>query len=125
MMNSKIPLHKVAVPSTRFTVEPYLDDSGAFPTIRFGYTKEGIKHQDGIEFREVCATRTRAERCCTPWHINGAYDTLVEVEGPPWVGEVRADMEPHWRDRWELHHYMIYLDSVGCYEVIAASWAAL
>jgi hypothetical protein len=30
-----------------------------------------------------------------------------------------------WRDKWEMHHYMIYLDSAGCFEVIAESWQSL
>jgi hypothetical protein len=69
--------------------------------------------------------RKRAERCCTAWNIEGAYDTLVEVEDSPWVVEMRADTQERWRDHWAMHHYMIYLDGVGCFEVIADSWAAL
>ena len=68
--------------------------------------------------------RTRTERCCTAWHIEGAYDTLVEVEGSSWVNEIRADTQALWRDKWAMHHYMIYLDSI-CFEVIADSWEAL
>ena len=26
---------------------------------------------------------------------------------------------------WEIHHFMIYVDSAGCYEVAAASWSWL
>jgi hypothetical protein len=102
-----------------------LDTSRSPAAIRFGYIKDGVKRQDGIQFDGVCATRTRAERCCTVWHIDGAYDTLVEVEVSPWVDEVRGDMVERWRNHWEMHHYMIYLDSAGCFEVIADSWAAL
>jgi hypothetical protein len=78
-----------------------------------------------VKFNIVRAVRTRAERCCKAWHIEGAYDTLVEIEGSPWVEEMRADTTEQWRNKWEMHHCMIYLDSVGCFEVIAESWAAL
>ena len=87
--------------------------------------KDGVKCKDGITFSKVAAVRIRAERCSTVWHIEGAYDTLVEIEGSPWVEQIRADTTERWRNKWETHHYMIYLDSTGCFEVIAESWAAL
>jgi len=124
-MSSKKPLHTVPVPSTSFTTEAYFDGRGITPSIRFGYEKDGATYQGGIKFSKVAAVRKRAERCCKSWHIEGAYDTLVEVEGSPWVEEIRVDTQEQWRDRWQMHHYMIYLDSVGCFEVIAESWAAL
>ncbi len=122
-MTSKTPLHTVPVPSTSFTTHAYYDEQG--PAIRYGYKKDGANHQGGIGFSKVCAVRTRAERCCKAWHIEGAYDTLVEVEGSPWAAEIRADTAEQWRDKWEMHHYMIYLDSAGCFEIIAQSWAPL
>ncbi len=124
-MASKTPLHTVVVPSTDFTTEAYWDGGGALPAIRFGYEKKGIKYRSGVEFRHVLAMRKRAERCCTAWHIEGAYDTLTEVEDSPWVQEMRADTNAQWRDKWAMHHYLIYLDSVGCFEAIAESWFAL
>jgi hypothetical protein len=69
--------------------------------------------------------RKRAERCCTAWHIEGTYDTLVEIKNSPWLQEILADTQEMWRDKWATHHYMIYLDSVGCFEVIAESWSAV
>jgi hypothetical protein len=124
-MTSKKPLHTVPVPSTSFTTEAYFDGQGSSPAIRFEYVKDGIKHQGGIKFTRVLAVRTRSERCCTAWHIDGVYDTLVEVEDSPWVKEMRADTSEQWRDKWAMHHYMIYLDSTGCFEVIADSWEVL
>jgi hypothetical protein len=115
----------VPVPSTSFTTEAYRDSKGSSPAIRFGYLRDGMEIRDGIKFDWVCATRARAERCCTVWQIESAYDALVEVEDSPWVNEIRADTQKQWRDKWEMHHYMIYLDSVGCFEVIAASWARI
>ena len=122
-MASKKPLYTVPVPSTSFTTHAYYD--GQTEAIRFGYGKDGAKREGGIKFNKVLAVRTRSERCCTAWHIDGAYDTLAEVEGSSWVGELRADTQEQWRDKWAMHHYMIYLDSVGCFEIIADSWEVL
>lgn len=69
--------------------------------------------------------RKRAERCATAWHIEEAYDTLVEVEDSSWAEEIRADTSAHLRDAQKYKHYLIYLDSAGAFEVIADSWAAL
>jgi len=124
-MNSKKPLHTIPVPSTSFTSEAYFDGQGITPAIRFDYEKDGVTHKGGIKFSKVAAIRIRAERCCKSCHIEGAYDTLVEIEGSSWIDEIRADTQEMWRNKWEMHHYMIYLDSVGCFEVIAESWAAL
>ena len=125
IMTSKKPLHTVPVASTSFTTEAYFDGKGSSPAIRFAYSKDGARREGGIKFNKVLSVRTRSERCCTAWHIDGAYDTLSEVEGSCWVGELRADTQEQWRDKWAMHHYMIYLDSVGCFEIIADSWEAL
>jgi hypothetical protein len=122
-MSLKTPLCEVPVPSTGFTTEAYYD--GQAEAIRFSYEKEGAPFQSGIKFSRVAAYRERAERCCTAWHIEEAYDTLVEVEGSPWVDEIREDTQELWRDTWAMHHYMIYLDSTGCLEVIAESWTTI
>jgi hypothetical protein len=124
-MSVKKALYTIAVPSTDFNVEAYFDGKGASPAIRFGYKRDGLQHQEAITFSRVLAVRTRAERSCKAWHIEGAYDTLVEIEDSPWVKEVVADISEQWRDKWEAHHFMIYLDSAGCFEVIAESWTAI
>ena len=123
-MNSKKALHTVPVPSTEFVEEAFWDGRGPRPTIRFAYVQRGVQVQGGIEFRNVSAMRKRAERCCTAWHLEGAYDTLLEIIDSTWLSEILADTSAHWRSKWEMHHFMIYLDSVGCFEIIAESWAA-
>lgn len=121
-MTSKNSLYTVPVASTSFTTHAYFD--GQAEAIRFGYWKDGTKYEGGIKFDKVLTVRIRSERCCTAWHIEGAYDVLVEVEGSSWVEELRGDTAAQWRNKWAMHHYMIYLDSAGCFEVIADSWEA-
>jgi hypothetical protein len=120
-VNSKKPLYQVPVPSVEFKGDATLCEN----VLSFQYYKDKSLYRGGIKFNRVAATRTRAERCCLSWHIDDAYDTLVEVEGSSWLREIRADTEEMWRDKWEMHHYMIYLDSAGCFEWIAESWEPL
>src|SRR5262249_7816320 len=112
---------QIPVPSTE--LEPGAGLCGN--TLRFEYPREGSMYRGGIRCQRILAVRTPAERCCTAWHIEGAYDTLVEGEDSAGVEETCADIGEPGRNAWETHHYMIYLDSVGCFEIIAASWEAL
>lgn len=125
-MQLKKPLYTVPVPSVSFTKEAYFDERGhgISPAIRFEYETDGVLHQVGIAFTHAATMRHRVERCCKSWHSDDCYDVLVEVENSLWVAEIRADTQEMWRDKWEMHHYMIYLDSSGCFEVIAESWSA-
>jgi hypothetical protein len=44
------------------------------------------------------------------------------VTGSDWVSELTAAEPTGTRGSWEMHHFMIYIDSAGCYEVAAQSW---
>jgi hypothetical protein len=120
-VNSKKPLYQIPVPSTQ--LEGDTDFCRGF--LRFQYYRNGVLYRSGIRFNRVSATRTLAERCCTAWHIEGAYDTLVEIERSPWLEDISSNTQKMWRDKWEMHHFMIYLDSAGCFETIADSWEIL
>jgi hypothetical protein len=122
-MGSKKPLYTVPAPSTVF------EDGGAYfcnGTIRYEYYRGDSLYRSGIGFYRAPAMRNRSEECCTAWHIEGAYDTLVEVEGSSWLEEITAAIPVQLRDRYKpLHHFMIYLDGSGCIEVIAEAWELL
>ncbi len=120
-MDRKKSLYQIPLPSTAFEGDANLCNN----VLRYQYYRDGVLYRSGIRFNRKPASRTRAERCCTAWHVEGAYDTLVEIEGSAWVEEIRADTQAMWRGKWEMHHYMIYLDSVGCFEAIAESWEVL
>jgi len=81
IMISKKPLYTVPVASTSFATQAYFD--GQMDSIRFGYGKDGAQSQGGIKFNHVLTVRTRSERCCTVWHIDGAYDTSLKLMGLP------------------------------------------
>lgn len=124
-MNIKKQIFTVPVASTDFTREAFLDASGIAPTIRYQYESESGECLSGIKFNQVSAFRKRGERCCNVWHIDEAYDTLVEIEKSSWVAELANDVPEPYRADWKPHHYMIYLDSVGCFEFLAQSWEIL
>lgn len=124
-MSIKMPVYEIPMPSTESVTDAMLNVFGAAPVIRFDYYRDGVPNRSGIRFHQALAARTRTERCCTAWHIEGAYDTLVEVEESSWIAELRNDLADRWKDEQEMHHYMIYLDSAGCFEVIAESYEVL
>lgn len=120
-MITKTPMYQLPCPSTELE-----GDAGLFGNVlTYQYFRDGVLVRAGIRFKRVAAIRTRAERCCTAWHIEEVYDTLTEVENSPWVTEVKGDTQQQFREKWGMHHFMIYLDSFGCAEIIAESWEKL
>lgn len=122
-MQLKRRLGEISIPSTEIERRSVEDARGSL-TIRYTYFSDGRPCQGGVEFSRRRAYRYTAESHCTLWHLD-AYDTLVEVEDSEWVAELLEAMPEDMRAMFEMHHYMIYLDSSGCYEVVAASWRFL
>lgn len=56
-------------------------------------------------------------RACSVEQIR-SYDTLVELESSDWVTELLSRW-PDFLERPVVHHYRIYFDDVGCYEIAA------
>lgn len=113
-----LPVASTGVADARF------EDGGGSVRLWSTYWTEDEEKAFRFEFDRVRAYRHRAESHCTVWHLD-AYDTLVEVENSAWVAELLEAMPEDMRSLFEMHHYMIYLDSSGCYEVVAASWRFL
>lgn len=65
------------------------------------------------------AFRFRAEGHCTRWHVEGAYDTLVEVEHSDWVSDLLAAEPRGTCGHWKIRHFLIFVDGSGAYEVAA------
>lgn len=93
--------------------------------LRFDFDRDGIALTSGLRFTKVRAYRHRQELYETEWHISSAYDTLVEVLPSDWVNELRSAAPPDQRNAWTMKHFMITLDSAGCFEVVAEGWEAL
>lgn len=122
-MQKKIPLLEIPGPSTSMYGEPLIRDNGEGGIILIfdQRTLEGENKRVKITFTYNRAMQWRAEGHCTVWHIEGCYDTVVRVENSEWIKSIINDV-PDWYEQWKkdfiLNHYMIYLDSFGCFEVI-------
>lgn len=121
----KRALAALPVPSTSFTTDVAFTFPGGEAELHYEFVRDGAAVRGGIHFEWVRAFRFRAESHCTPWHTDGAYDTLVEVIPSDWVSElVRAQpRKTPWH--WDIRHFLIYLDSAGAFEIAAASWSWL
>lgn len=123
-METKSPLFQIPIPSTDVGGAIGFEHDGSAARLSFQFRQDGVHQVSVIEFRRVRAFRHRAEVHCSAWHIEDAYDTLVEVAPSTWARDVLADTPEHWKHEWPLRHYLIYLDSAGAYEVLADSWEA-
>ena len=118
VVSDKTELGVIPVASTSFVEEAVLIEDGSGQRLSFAYESGGQIIRGGIKFQ-----RWRAEGHCTPCHIDGAYDTICEVEDSVWVQELLAAQPEHQKGLWVVRHFMIYLDSSGCYEFAAESWS--
>jgi hypothetical protein len=121
----KRPLAEITTPSTAITGSTVLTLAGGGLTLRWEFDRDGFIYRAGLRFGGVRAHRHRAESYCTAWHIEGVYDTVAQIDGSEWVAELTDAQPVDRRGRFPMNHYMIYLDSAGCYEVVGADWALL
>ena len=118
-MPSLKEVYRLPVGSSRFHDAEYWDD-----TLYYDFVRAGARTCGRIRFERVPAYHFRAERCMQIWQYDAA-DVLVEVEDSEWLREIRAETDPHTREPEMMHHYAVYLESIGTWEIIAASWQAL
>jgi len=107
--------------STAMTRDPTLCDGGPDLLLSMEFDDDGQRRPASLRFVKPRAFRKRQEIYCTAWHVTDTFDTVCEVQGSDWVRELRAASVPEWRDRWVMNHFMIYVDSFGCLEVVAES----
>ena len=118
-MNAKRVIGPLSPPPSAYTEEAVFSHPGGDAELRCTYERNGSMHAGGLRFHRVRSYRFRAEGHCTSWHIEDAYDTLVEVEESDWLNELSA-VEPNetW-GQWKIRHFLIYIDGAGAYEVAA------
>lgn len=124
-MGKKIQLGRLPAPSTATTSEPVFEVNEIAATLRFQFDRDGVVYRSGIRFEHPRSYRFRAESHCTAWHIEGVYDTISEIQQSDWIEELTAATPAESGTPWEMHHFIIYFDSVGCFEVIGSSWSLL
>lgn len=117
----KLPLFSLPCSSTAAIQGPTLIDQDRGLLLSMVCDDDGKKRSVGVLFVKPRAFRKRAETYCTGWHVNDVFDTVCEIQESDWVKELRAVAMPEWRDYWVMRHFMIYVDSFGCLEVVAES----
>lgn len=117
----KLQLFSLPCPSTAVMRGPDLAADGGDLLLSMDFDDDGQKRSAYLRFVKQRAFRKRSETYCTSWHIKDAYDTVCEIRDSDWVDELRAAAVPEWRDYWVMRHFMVYVDSFGCLEVIAES----
>ncbi|MES2934502.1 MAG: hypothetical protein V4805_13560 [Pseudomonadota bacterium] len=117
----KTPLFSLPSSSTDAIHSPFLSDQDEGLLLSMTCDDNGSDRFIRLRFLKPRAFRKREETYCTTWHVKDTYDTVCEVSDSDWVEELRRDAVPEWRDRWVLRHFIIYVDSFGCLEVIAES----
>lgn len=117
----KLSLFSLPCSSTAAIHGPTLIDQDRGLLLSLVCDDDGCERSFGVLFTKPRAFRKREETYCTGWHIKDAYDTVCEINESDWVAELRNDAVPEWRDHWVMCHFMIYVDSFGCLEVIAES----
>ena len=120
--NVKVPRGQITTPSTAFTSDVAAVFDGGALKLRFQFDRDGVLLTGGVVFSKIRAHRWRAESHCTAWHIEDAYDTIVEIEGSDWARELVMAEPIQARGRWVIRHFMLFLDSAGCFEIAAESW---
>lgn len=119
---SRVALGSIPCPSTEIVGEPEVQVSGTDLALSFVFEDESdARFVAGVEFTGVRAFRKRAESLCAAWHIEGAYDTVVEVVDSGWVAELMAEASDRSKGRFPMRHFLLYLDSFGALEVAGAA----
>jgi hypothetical protein len=118
----KVPLAELPWPSTESTAGVVLRQVGGALSLTFQAAGDGARQRVEISFGGVRAHAHRSEGVSTAWHVTDSYDTLVEVSGSAWLEEIEGLDRQRGHLREPLHHFMIYVDSDGAYEVIARDW---
>jgi hypothetical protein len=123
---SRVTVGSIPCPSTEIVGEPEVRMSGKDLVLSFLFEDDNdARFVAGVEYSGVRAFRKRAESLCTAWHIEGAYDTVVEVVDSDWVAELAADASDRSKGRFPMRHFLLYLDSFGALEVVGAAAALL
>jgi hypothetical protein len=89
-------------------------------TIRYDFeTDAGAYEWASLQFEEVIALEFLREELCGPDQLS-ALDKLLEVLDSPWLRKVHAGRR---LDSDPVHHYRIYFDDYGCYEILSGTFS--
>lgn len=100
-------------PSQEFDGAPRMLYIGSLLVLQYNYEEEDGTYVDReASFEGAVAYRFTASNHSTIEHLK-AYDQLVEIPSSPWLSELGSAPD-------ELHHYRVFFEDYGCYEVLAS-----
>jgi hypothetical protein len=120
-MTQKLKVLELPSASTAAIGDAELRTDGGDLLLLLDFEDSGQRRSARLRFVKQRAFRKRSEAYCTSWHVKDTFDTVCEVIESDWVQELRSAAQPQWRDRWVMRHFIIYVDSFGCLEVVAES----
>lgn len=90
-------------------------------TLKYDYeTLTGEYLWASMVFKGVFGFSFTTYRSCSVEQIR-AYDKLVEVQSSDWVKELLTRW-PEYLETPLAHHYRIYFDDIGCYEIASTQF---
>lgn len=115
----------IALPwaSSALAAEPVLSSERGALHLAMQFGIGGGRRRARLIFGKQRAFRKRSEVHCSPWHVEGALDTVCEVRCSDWTRELAGATTRAWRNRWVMRHFILYLTGFGCIEVAAESVA--
>lgn len=114
----KEKLFDLPYPTTSLTRDPYIFSDGGDLLLSLDFIQDRERKAFLVRFTRVRSFRARAEIYCSVWHITDSYDAVCEVIDSEYSSELKLDSDHLWREKWILRHFIIYIDSFGCLEVI-------
>lgn len=98
---------------------------GKTVTLYFDYFVDGKAKRSGIRFEGAAATRTRNERFSSSQSIS-SFDKLTEIHESAWAAQIKEEIGDLYQDELiQFRHFVIYLDSVGSFEVLSSDFEIL
>ena len=108
-------------PSQEFERGPEVHLTEGTLTVRYDFeTEAGSYKWASFRFEEVSAFEFLGEELCGADQFE-ALDKLLEVRDSPWLKKLQ---ESRRLGPGQVHHYRIYFDDYGCYEVLSATFLA-
>ena len=125
-MMSRVTRHfTLPVASTESVTDAKLFQYGKTATLYFDYFVNGVAKRSGIRFEGVAAIQTRNERFSSS-HSISSFDKLTEIHESNWVSQIKQEIGDLYQDELiHFRHFVIYLDSVGSFEVLSTGFDIL
>lgn len=122
-MNEAVLVWELPWPSTSLWRNPWIEMESSHARIYLPYARDPGTYEWGLldfpgayEFRYV-------HEFASEGLSKGCYDRLVELPNSPAAARVLKGVSFSARAITALHHYRLFLDDTGCFDIIATGWS--